>query len=606
MSGTDPTGRESIDPHLLISGYLEDKLTPEQFAELTSWLSRDRENARAFMRHCVMIDHIREEMRWDDVAGMQLEDADQADSGEDALHVLESLLEDEQKQPTVLVNMSDELARQRQAYKSGPLTKRDLAIATRFVLGQALRSRAALVGGIAAVLLIGVVLAIVFLTGGTDDVREIVEPPPTHVEPQVDPTLIVATLTGEYDAVWDRRPRRDLYAGQRLALTHGYAEITTARGSVVVLEAPCMVELIDTDNALQLKRGRLVAKVPPSGHGFKVDTPTARIIDYGTEFAVDVDADAGTGVTVFEGSVGLLARDEEGGFSAGVRMLKSNEAARVNDSQGGVVSVPFDSSGYVRAIPTPRFEALILQDAPLVFWRFDGADDNNRVQDLGLLGADGVLHGDISFEPGGMPGTGASRAARMQGVDDYMDGGVHPRLAQITNNDPLTIEAWVYVHEADAQNDDMFARIVSNRGVEHVSGFGLGVDRDGRWTQGNPGSLLFTWFGATDYYADHPVPFDQWVHVAAVSTRDGVVLYINGLEREIHKRQLSPPAKQQQGSSSPLTIGRNPPIGRIDGREQPWDGMIAELVIFDRALTSDQIRRHYEASINPVGSEPAE
>ena len=58
--------------------------------------------------------------------------------------------------------------------------------------------------------------------------------------------------TTEHDAVWDRQPGEDLYAGQRLTLTQGFAEITTTRGAVAILEAPVTIELLNNDNALRL------------------------------------------------------------------------------------------------------------------------------------------------------------------------------------------------------------------------------------------------------------------------------------------------------------------------------------------------------------------
>ena len=54
---------------------------------------------------------------------------------------------------------------------------------------------------------------------------------------------------------------------------------------------------------LQLDSGQLVAHVPARAIGFTVATPTAEVVDLGTEFGVHVDAQGQTNVQVFEGAV---------------------------------------------------------------------------------------------------------------------------------------------------------------------------------------------------------------------------------------------------------------------------------------------------------------
>jgi len=89
----------------------------------------------------------------------------------------------------------------------------------------------------------------------------------------------------------------------RLRLAEGLATIRFDSGAEVVLEAPAEIELVDRMNCV-LRRGTAVAEVPESAVGFQITTPSARVVDYGTRFAVNVDG--GTGATkthVFEGEV---------------------------------------------------------------------------------------------------------------------------------------------------------------------------------------------------------------------------------------------------------------------------------------------------------------
>jgi hypothetical protein len=93
-----------------------------------------------------------------------------------------------------------------------------------------------------------------------------------------------------------------LHAGI-LKLTRGLATIAFDSGAEVILEAPAELELVDQMNCL-LHSGTAVAEVTEPAKGFRIETPTAEVIDHGTRFVVNVDR--GTGATktqVFDGLV---------------------------------------------------------------------------------------------------------------------------------------------------------------------------------------------------------------------------------------------------------------------------------------------------------------
>ncbi|HRQ88922.1 MAG TPA: FecR domain-containing protein, partial [Bacteroidia bacterium] len=88
-----------------------------------------------------------------------------------------------------------------------------------------------------------------------------------------------------------------------LELVRGLATIRFDSGAEVVLEAPARITLVDAMNCV-LERGTVVAEIEPTAAGFTVRTPTARVIDHGTRFAVNVDpADGATQTQVFDGHV---------------------------------------------------------------------------------------------------------------------------------------------------------------------------------------------------------------------------------------------------------------------------------------------------------------
>lgn len=87
-----------------------------------------------------------------------------------------------------------------------------------------------------------------------------------------------------------------------LELVEGIATVRFDSGAEVVMEAPATLELTHA-MACKLVRGTLVADVPPSAIGFTVDTPDAKVVDYGTRFGVSTGEDGKYHVQVLEGLV---------------------------------------------------------------------------------------------------------------------------------------------------------------------------------------------------------------------------------------------------------------------------------------------------------------
>ncbi len=124
----------------------------------------------------------------------------------------------------------------------------------------------------------------------------------------------VATLTAAKACKWDggTLPTEEgtrLTAG-RLRLAEGVAKITFDSGAEVRLEGPAELQIVSAGRCV-LSAGRAVAKVPPPAVGFVIDTPSAELTDFGTEFGVHVRDGQAAEVQVFDGVVD--ARDRTTG-----------------------------------------------------------------------------------------------------------------------------------------------------------------------------------------------------------------------------------------------------------------------------------------------------
>lgn len=125
--------------------------------------------------------------------------------------------------------------------------------------------------------------------------------------PPQDEAVPFATLQESRAARWESSdlptsPGSRL-AGGTLRLAEGLVTIRFDSGAELQLEAPAELTLLDAMRCT-LTSGNVVADVPDSAKGFRIDTPTTAIIDFGTRFSVIADASTGrTHTRVFEGLV---------------------------------------------------------------------------------------------------------------------------------------------------------------------------------------------------------------------------------------------------------------------------------------------------------------
>lgn len=134
-----------------------------------------------------------------------------------------------------------------------------------------------------------------------------------------------------------------------LHLIRGLATISFDSGAEVVLEAPARLALVDAMNCV-LSSGTAVAEVAKSAEGFTIKTPSARVIDHGTRFAVNVHPLSGaTQTQVFEGlvEVELSSRKERIELRGGQRNL-------VEGKELGLVSEGLEEGTWSLSDATPQ------------------------------------------------------------------------------------------------------------------------------------------------------------------------------------------------------------------------------------------------------------
>jgi hypothetical protein len=137
-----------------------------------------------------------------------------------------------------------------------------------------------------------------------------------------------------------------------LTLSAGFIELTFNDGAVVVVEAPAVFDL-KSNNAMFLQSGKLSAAVPKEAVGFTVHTVNATIVDYGTEFGVEIEDNGSVAAHVFAGKVKVSSAKQTDGLGT-FSWLTKDEAVSVDNE--GILSRKYVSQTrkFVKRVETAK------------------------------------------------------------------------------------------------------------------------------------------------------------------------------------------------------------------------------------------------------------
>lgn len=148
----------------------------------------------------------------------------------------------------------------------------------------------------------------------------------------------LATVTEARSVIWAQGQRplalnARIEAGELRCLA-GRLRLAFDSGAVVTLEGPADLK-IDSGMRIRAVRGRITAVVADRAKGFTIETPSAVVVDQGTEFGVEVDAAGQTGVVVFKGLVDLAqSASAFADRAAPIKRLRQGEGLRVGRAGG--------------------------------------------------------------------------------------------------------------------------------------------------------------------------------------------------------------------------------------------------------------------------------
>ena len=359
----------------------------------------------------------------------------------------------------------------------------------------------------------------------------------------------------------------------------GFLEVTYASGAVVLIESPAKFELRGT-TVITLREGNLSARVPEAAIGFTVETPTASVVDLGTEFGVSANATSSE-VHVFTGEVLVKTPGEPDPLH-----LKENHASRIDLATRTPRGIEFQPQKFLRSLddPTGKFAKQLVALEPLAYYRMKTKHDANKLIDQTRLHHGLVIPGRSSSpwttgRPGPALRLGGSEMGTFAVVPDF------PKAA----GGALTVCAWVH-----ADSRPRWASIAKNW-VQDERGKSSGQFHFGLWHDDGDLEVLVhdargKVIGARE---NAPLPLGEWQFVAF--TLDGAMLR---LYRDGNEVAATPCAGLSTAGPAALGIGvRLDATGTQPERKTPgfWDGRIDELAVFHHALSAAQIAQLFHA-----------
>ncbi|MEM9346393.1 MAG: LamG-like jellyroll fold domain-containing protein [Planctomycetota bacterium] len=580
----------------LIHDVLHGDASTEDQQRLSEWIVADEANAKAYLR--ITMDERAMRVNLERAEARSVEQLADSPDDTNAGAVLAELAELEERS-TALDPMA--LAAD-QFPQSTPrsLSNKHYVSALSYVFDHVVTPKRLSILAAAAALLLGVVLSIVFLTGGDKTPETDAVPDFTQATPTLDPNRVVATVTGQVNAQWvsangqGALPDRMLLAvNQRLTLVEGFAEITTNRGAKVMVQAPATIETTDSDNAIRLHRGKLVGFCEtPSSKGFTVHVPGMDVVDLGTRFGVEADAEAGSTVIVMQGSV-RAEPTPESPLAFEPVVLEQDEARRIEPETGGLEVITVAEVPVFHPEPVHPYVVAVLESKPVAYWRFEEQARQAIKNEINPRRTALQAKGSVRLDADGLLG----QAGQFDNTDET-DGyylTTEPFDA-IRSGASFALEMWVWIGDELDQNTGSGSLgglyDTQSENLDHLVHMELQPqDAPIEW---GPKSfrvhyedLVIDQQGESQVhglFSEQPYTIGRWQHVVVNHEGGRLRLYVDG------QAEGTLPAEIDPVEQPALVLGRSMRLER-----SLRNSKIDEVAFYDRAMTEDEIQSHWQA-----------
>lgn len=380
---------------------------------------------------------------------------------------------------------------------------------------------------------------------------------------------------------------QNVHAG-KLELAAGTLTLLFRSGVILQAQGPASIELISGDQVV-CHHGKVRTRVPKGAEGFRVDLPHGRVTDLGTEMGVNVELDGRARVAVFEGLAEATlklpnqdgTRTEAVGANRAVEMLPATGELKPSDMNDFLsateLSLPSLTmrSDYGKAVRAAQ---------PLHYWRLNRADQ-------------GLVPNEMPSAVALRMGTGVSlQADERRNLTAHFDGqktttGLIPQEPLTLPRSGWAVEFWFVSSTADQSslatlalddNDPLHVMIVEYNTIIPSIEMRRSVRFLMRWPAESHGGVNL--FSKPTF-----LPY-QWHHVVAQQQAETMELWVDG--RRVGRGICDPLPDEIRGHFSFGATTILAPVTHDPIKARQLSGRMAEIAIYHRTLSEDEIRQH--------------
>jgi hypothetical protein len=384
----------------------------------------------------------------------------------------------------------------------------------------------------------------------------------------------------------------DLLPAGRFRFRSGRATLAMLTGVALVVEGPADLEFLTHDKVF-CHRGKLRARVPEGAEGFAVSGSGSAVVDFGTEFGMNVELDGTVRGKVFEGRVEAAVLNESGTIQRS-RMMRTRSNIFAIDPRLGQIEAGQGTDEFVAtpslAVPPlvldPAYKSAVLTSRPWAYWRFDAIADGSVANEIpgrpplrvvGPIGLSNPVEGNRTAV------FGAGRTMQYLAMD---------RLWRAARTPGYAVELW-FLSESIGHSALVSMTVPANTNFHQFLLELTSKDRGSLLHQ--PASVRFlhrcppgTGGGDNLYSHNLYVPY-RWHHMVGQMNGDRMELFMDG--EPTPPLSVDPEDVDEPGQ---FLLGRLTAVNRPDHTwNRPLIGRMDEVALYDRPLSIEEIRSHH-------------
>lgn len=232
--------------------------------------------------------------------------------------------------------------------------------------------------------------------------------------------------------------------------------------------------------------------------------------------------------------------------------------------------------------PTGPYTAAVLASKPVAYWRL-GEFAGPQAKDAVEQGGPATYEDPVALYLEGPEGTGFCAPGQTARAAHFAGGRVKGSVASL--GPACTLEAWFWnglPANARPITGTLFALASQGTGSDAADELGIGG------TGADAGKLFFSGGTPTIRLSGvAEIPLRTWNHVVVVRDGSRVAVYLNGNPKPEIAGEAVP--GRQTGARQVL-------VGGGKDASASFEGKIAEVAVYGRALGADEIARHYAAA----------